>query len=235
MRLKRLAQNKGAALVWAVCAMMVLSLLVASLLAISMNYFNKSLEHTGSEKAKLLAQSGINYVAERMSDKFVPAQDWLPLTAEDFEEADGGYVKQRVPMRVYFDGSVVATLENWLSHSKYKNYSYTLDGTDVVFDDDTVSLTDSDKRAILAANESSNYAELYFALERVEQESGTDEAGYESDEYGLYILKITSVAHCGTYSAQSCAVYGSEVFIDEEDNGRKFITCDWYLIGFTES
>ena len=234
MMIGRLLKKSGAAMVWAVCAMMVLALVVAGLLSISMGYYNKALDFSAAQKAQMLAQSGANYAAARMADPNCPAQDWLPLKPRHFENADGSEITTSLPVRVYFDNSVSESIEKWLD-SKYGG-SYDIDGTDVILSGGS-ELSVSDKKAIMASNTSDNYAELHFFLEEVVSETAeTSDEEYYSSDYGVYVLKITSVAHCGKQTAKCSVAYRGDVFIDiDPKTGRKEITSVWELLGFVES
>lgn len=48
--MKKLLKKSGSALVWALCAMMVLTLLVAGMLVLSSSYYNSALEDAAMQK-----------------------------------------------------------------------------------------------------------------------------------------------------------------------------------------
>lgn len=94
---RRIINNKGSALVWAVCAMMILTLVTASMLTLASAYYDRSLKEAMLEKAKLMAQSGANYAVHMLdpvSDDF--SEDWVPINA-----TNRGETAQR---RVYLSG-----------------------------------------------------------------------------------------------------------------------------------
>ena len=141
--MNRLLKNSGSALVWALCAMMVLTLLVAGLLVLSTGYYNSALEDAKMQKAELLAKSGANF-----------AVHMLDYTSEDYDK-------------------------NWLP-AEGKTKRIHLDG-DV---------------------HGSVYATLYFTREKVQSEN-------PAETPSTYVMKVTSVAECGSYTAKcSAAFYG---------------------------
>lgn len=77
--MKKLLKKSGSALVWALCAMMVLTILVAGMLVLSSSYYNSALEDAAMQKAELMAQSGANFAVHMLdytSDDY--DEDWLP-------------------------------------------------------------------------------------------------------------------------------------------------------------
>lgn len=86
--MKRILKRSGSALVWAVCAMMVLTLIAASMLTLAAAYYDRTLEEAMQEKAQILAQSGANYAVSRLdytSSDF--SEDWVPINVKTNETA----------------------------------------------------------------------------------------------------------------------------------------------------
>lgn len=102
----KLLRKSGSALVWAMSAMMVLTLIAASLLTLAVTYYNNSLDEAMRQKAELLAQSGANYAVHMLdinSGDF--SEDWVPL--------DINHIGKTADKKVYFDeanGEEYATL-----------------------------------------------------------------------------------------------------------------------------
>lgn len=95
--IKKLRRKSGSALVWALCAMMVLTLIAASLLTLAVSYYNNSLDEAMLQKAKLLAQSGANYAVHMLdTDNSDYSEDWVPVDIKH-----PGKTKTK---KVYFDG-----------------------------------------------------------------------------------------------------------------------------------
>lgn len=220
-RFRRLRENRGSALVWAMCAMLVLTLLVAAMLGISLSYYNRSLEKAAAKKAELLAQSGAAYAAQMAASD--SADEWLPLTAEDYGSANGSFIEKT--KRVYFDNSVEQSIVAWLESSPYKGKAYHLEGTKVVFEDGSLSLSESDKSAIIESNESENCAELFFAVEKA----------FDDPDDSTYVMRITAVANAGEYSAASSALFtGTAETERDTQTGKEEVKSAWAFMGYAE-
>lgn len=101
--MKRLIQNKGSALVWAVCAMMVLSLVVASLMTMALSYYNHAVKEAAMQKAELLARSGARYAVQRLD---INSEYFTDQWAPDFSEFSvTGELRDNEPKKVYFGGA----------------------------------------------------------------------------------------------------------------------------------
>ena len=74
----KLLRKSGSALVWAMSAMMVLTLIAASLLTLAVTYYNNSLDEAMRQKAELLAQSGANYAVHMLDINSVTARSPTP-------------------------------------------------------------------------------------------------------------------------------------------------------------
>lgn len=218
-RFRRLRDNRGSALVWAMCAMLVLTLLVAAMLGISLSYYNRALEQAAAKKAELLAQSGAAYAAQMAASD--SADEWLPLTAEDFASANGSFISDT--KRVYFDNSVEQSIITWLDSSPYKGKAYRLEGTKVVFEDERITLSESEKSAIIESNESENYAELFFAVEKA----------FDDPDDNTYVMRITAVANAGEHSAANSALFTGTVEI-EHAAGKGEVKSAWAFMGYAE-
>lgn len=95
--LKKTLRKSGSALVWAVCAMMVLTLIAASLLTLAVSYYNNSLDEAMLQKARLLAQSGANYAVHMLDiDSEDHSEAWVPM--------DINHIGKTAAKKVYFDG-----------------------------------------------------------------------------------------------------------------------------------
>lgn len=238
--MKRLLKNKGSALVWAVCAMMVLTLIVAAMLTLGLTYYNRSLDAAAEQRAVLLAQSGANYAVDRMSGRLADigeVGEWMPITGDQYqkitEEArkgntDGMQYINATPVKVYFDNSVNETLEKWMK-DHYADEDYVIIGSDVdIFDEDDYLDFRDNKDRMMKSNKSSNYAELYFSAKKVNLD---DQADVES-----FVVKVTSVGKSGNFTSQCCATFSGMVFIDTDPKtGKKEVSCVWDFIGFTET
>lgn len=236
--MKRLLKNKGSALVWAVCAMMVLTLIVAAMLTLGLTYYNRSLDAAAEQRAVLLAQSGANYAVDRMSGRLADigeVGEWMPITGDQYqkitEEARKGntggmqYINA-TPVKVYFDNSVNETLEKWMK-AHYSDDEYIIVGSDVVINDNEKYLDFcGEKSEILLANKSSNYAELYFSVKKLNPENHADSESF--------VVKVTSIGKSGKFTSQCCATFSGMVFIDDV-GGKEEVSCVWDFIGFTET
>lgn len=65
--LRRLASSCGAAMVWAVCILLIVTVLSAAVLMTSAAAYRRVLDDISRDKARLLAQSGIIYARERIA------------------------------------------------------------------------------------------------------------------------------------------------------------------------
>lgn len=100
LSLRRLVENKGSALVWSVCILLVMSVISAGVLMSSHSNYQRTLEDAYRRKAELLAQSGIIYTKQRISESQLESNIiWYP-DATDF---DAGVVSI-LPRTVYIDG-----------------------------------------------------------------------------------------------------------------------------------
>lgn len=84
---KRIFKRSGSALVWAVCAMMVLTLIAAALLTLATAYYNRSLDEVMLAKAQLMAQSGANYAVHKLDTNSEDySEDWVPIDVTDKDD-----------------------------------------------------------------------------------------------------------------------------------------------------
>ncbi len=94
--MKRILGRCGSALVWAVCAMMVLTLIAASLLTLAAAYYDRTLDEAMLMKAQLMAQSGANYAVHMLDVSGGDfSEDWVPINVKKDENAE---------RRVYLSG-----------------------------------------------------------------------------------------------------------------------------------
>ena len=66
--MKRILNKKGSALIWAMLAVTVLSIVVAGILTLCMSYYLRSLRETSQYRVTLLSRSSIEYISGRISD-----------------------------------------------------------------------------------------------------------------------------------------------------------------------
>ena len=241
--MKKLLSNKGSALVWAVCSMMVLTLIVAGILTLGLDYYKRSLDTAAEQRVKLLAQSGANYAVDRMTGdlSYISEVDvgvWMNIDGKIYdyiaEEAklSGGKPKLHKnvnvdPVKVYFDGSVPQALEKWLKSHRNEG-EYEIVGSDAWIYDEINALSRGEKEQIKNSLKGGSYAELYFSVQKA---NTSDETDTES-----FFVKVTSVASSGDYTAQCCANFVGMAFRDTNpDTGEREVTCAWEFLGFSET
>ncbi len=83
LKVKKMFKNKGSSLVWALGAMLALSLIAAGFLAAGAGCYKEAVYSAQKQKAELLAQSGITYAKEQI---------------------ESGGISPDSPITVYFDG-----------------------------------------------------------------------------------------------------------------------------------
>ena len=74
-RLRHLLRRSGHSMVWALCCLMVMTVLSAAVLVASASAYHHALNEAMRQRAQLLAQSGITYVVSMINSGNT---DWLP-------------------------------------------------------------------------------------------------------------------------------------------------------------
>lgn len=84
--MKRIFRRSGSALVWAVCSLMVLTLIAASLLTLASAYYERSVDGAMRTKAELMAQSGANYAVHMLDPSGGDfTEDWVTIDVKKGE------------------------------------------------------------------------------------------------------------------------------------------------------
>lgn len=78
--MKRMLNNKGSALIWAMLATCVLSITVAGILTLCMSYYMRSLRESAQYRAALLSRSTMEYLSGEIT---AGNTEYIPQAADD--------------------------------------------------------------------------------------------------------------------------------------------------------